>query len=147
MTLRDGNSERVFGSALASIARAALVVLALAWPAQSVFAQACPAGADIDIDVDDSESWCELCGVGQVTVRVGYADDDNSPITNIVIAEDLSGPGLVPIPNTTTVDVGSGPEPAPPLPTLADGVGNGFTRNLNGRDIDVLQSNTSTVTQ
>ncbi len=32
-------------------------------------------------------------------------------------------------------------------PAGGDVEGNGFTRNLNGRDIDVLQSNPSTVTQ
>jgi uncharacterized repeat protein (TIGR01451 family) len=105
------------------MARAALlIVLVSAWPTLDAFAQQCPAGADVDIEVDDSASYCELCGVGQMTVRVGYARNNNPDITNIVISEDLSGPGLVPVPGTTTVDVGSGPTPAAPVPTQAGGV-------------------------
>ncbi|HEY6599884.1 MAG TPA: hypothetical protein VIZ30_11245, partial [Pseudomonadales bacterium] len=95
------------------------------WPAQSAFAAACPAGSDVAITVDNAASYCELCGVGQVTVRVGYADDideTNPPITRLVIAEDLSGPGLVPVPNTTVVSVGNGPTPSAPVPTFGGGV-------------------------
>lgn len=102
---------------------AALALLAFVFPAQDAFAQAaCPSGADIDIFVDDSQSYCELCGVGRVTVRVGYADDGNVPITNIRIAEDLGAPGLVPIPGTTVVSVRNGATPAAPVPTNAGGV-------------------------
>ncbi len=95
------------------------------WPAQSAFAAACPAGSDVAITVDNAASYCELCGVGQVTVRVGYADDideTNPPITRIVISEDLSGPGLVPVPNTTVVSVGNGPAPSAPVPAFSGGV-------------------------
>lgn len=105
-----------------SAARVALALLAFAFSTQDVFAQVCPPGGDIDITIDDSQSYCELCGVGQMTVRVGYADDDNDPITNIRISEDLSLPGLVPIPGTTVVDVGNGAAPPAPVPTNAGGV-------------------------
>ena len=116
------------------MARAVLVVLALAWmPVQSAFAQQCPAGNDVDIQVIDNASYCELCGVGQVRLRVDYDGNNNPDITNIVIAADLSGPGLVPVPNTTVVDVDSGPQPAPPVPTL---VGGQWTWNFGGFQLE-----------
>ena len=105
-----------------SAARVALALLAFAFSAQDAIAQVCPPGGDIDITIDDSQSYCELCGVGEMTVRVGYADDDNDPITNIRISEDLSLPGLVPIPGTTVVDVGNGAAPPAPVPTNVGGV-------------------------
>ena len=107
--------QRIGRNMLTSAARVALALLAFAFPAHDVLAQVCPPGGDIDITIDDGDSYCELCGVGQVRVRVGYADDDNSPITNIRISEDLSAPGLVPIPGTTVVDVGNGATPPAPV--------------------------------
>lgn len=108
---------------LNSAARTALALFAFALPAHDALAQAvCPSGADIDITIDDSDSYCELCGVGQVTLRVGYSDDDNAPITNIRISEDMSAPGLAPIPGTTVVDVGNGAAPPAPVPTNVGGV-------------------------
>ena len=109
MTLRDIISERTVSGARWSARRLfarALAVLALALPAQQALAQACPSSGDVDISVRESDSYCELCGVGQVTVRVNYLGNNNEPsLTNLVIAEDLSAPGLVPVPGTTTVSV------------------------------------------
>src|SRR5918996_4624088 len=117
MTTSWLRNHRAFGKTLAYAAIALLAVFALAWPAQSAFAQSCPAGADVDVSIVDAESYCELCGVGQVTVRFTYEGNNNPEITNIVFSEDLSAPGLVPVPGTTTVDVGNGPTPAAPTPT------------------------------
>src|SRR6188474_1217480 len=119
MTIRQRTDRNMLNSA----ARMLLALFAFTFPAHDALAQAmCPSGADIDITLDDADNYCELCGVGQVTVRVGYADDDNSPITNIRISQDLSAPALAPIPGTTVVDVGNGAAPPAPVPTNAGGV-------------------------
>src|SRR5687768_103777 len=119
MTIRQRIGENMFRGA----ALVALALLAFAFPAQDVLAQAmCPPGNEIGIDVDNGFSYCELCGVGQVRVRINYADDDNAPITNIRISEDLSFPGLEPILGTTVVGVSGGVVPPAPVPTGAGGV-------------------------
>lgn len=110
-------SRRRLGSLLHAFAATA----ALAFSAQSALAQVCPAPSDVDIELVQSESFCELCGVGTVTVRVYYEGNNNPEITDLVIRQNLSAPGLVPVPNTTTVDVRFGAAPPPPTPTLVGG--------------------------
>lgn len=105
-----------------SAAFAALALFAFAFSIQDAQAQVCPPGGDIDVTINDGNSYCELCGVGQITTRVSYADDDNSPITNIRISVDLGAPALEPILGTTVVTVSSGPTPAAPTPTNVGGV-------------------------
>src|SRR5687768_690668 len=104
------------------VALAAFALLSFAFSTQDARAQVCPPPGDIDIVLDDGDNYCELCGVGQITARVSYADDDNSPITNIQISQDLSAPALVPVPGTTIVRVSRGVAPAAPVPTNAGGV-------------------------
>src|SRR5688572_19586170 len=109
MTNRQRTSEKMFRG----IPMGMLAALAFAFSTQETQAQAvCPPGGDIDVVINDGDSYCELCGVGQIRARVSYADDDNSPITNIRISQDLSAPALAPIPGTTVVSVSSGPAPA-----------------------------------
>jgi hypothetical protein len=65
----------------------------------------CPkdlAMADI-IDHDFSVSFCELCGVGTVSLIVEspYRQQDDVDFSNIVITEDLRSSGLTYVPNST----------------------------------------------
>src|SRR5688572_15093519 len=105
MTIRQRTGERMFRA----VALAAFALFAFAFSTQEAQAQAmCPSGADIDVWLDEGDNYCELCGVGEITTRVRYADNDNAPITNIRISEDLSAPGLEPILDTTIVRVSRG---------------------------------------
>jgi hypothetical protein len=103
------------------VALAAFALFAFAFSTQDAQAQVCPPGGDIDIAINDGNSYCELCGVGQITARVSYADDDNSPINNIRISHNLGAPALEPILGTTVVRVSSGATPPAPVPTNAGG--------------------------
>jgi uncharacterized repeat protein (TIGR01451 family)/fimbrial isopeptide formation D2 family protein len=69
-----------------------------------------------------SISYCELCGVGQVTVRFSYPGNSNPDLTNLVITEDLGASGLVYVPGTTTFTVNNGVAPGSFDPTVSGSV-------------------------
>jgi large repetitive protein len=77
-------------------------------------------------------SFCELCGVGQVTVRFSYPGNGNPDLTNLVIAEDLGASGLTYIPGTTTFAVNNGVAPASVDPAVSGPNGSVLTWNLGG---------------
>jgi uncharacterized repeat protein (TIGR01451 family) len=128
----------------------ALFVALLILPAQDLWAQGvCPAPSSVGIVLPNIgsetnlDNYCELCGTGWVTARVYYSGTGDSPITSIVIEQDLSGPGLVPIPGTTTVTIDGGfgptpPAPPPPTPTLVGGL---WTWDFGGFELEPSGTN------
>ena len=124
----------------ARMLRAALTlfVVLFALPAGQVWAQAvCPNPSAVGIALpnigsqSNDDNYCGLCGPGWLTARVYYFGDsiDDSPITNLVIQQDLNSPDLVPIPGTATVTIGGGfgPAPAPPPPPTPTLIGGQWT--------------------
>jgi uncharacterized repeat protein (TIGR01451 family)/fimbrial isopeptide formation D2 family protein len=95
-----------------------LPVLVLLLSVDTVQAAACPSPSYVSINHQPS-SYCELCGVGEVTLRVDYYRNSNPDITNLTITEDFQGTGLEPIPGTTTFNTRYGAAPPSTDPTQA----------------------------
>jgi uncharacterized repeat protein (TIGR01451 family)/fimbrial isopeptide formation D2 family protein len=106
---------------------AAVVALSFA---ENVFA-ACPT-LNPTITHQLSISYCELCGIGQVTVRFSYPGNNNPDLTNLVITENLGGSGLTYIPGTTTFAVNNGTAPVSVDPAVGGTNGSVLTWNLGG---------------
>ncbi|HXJ17733.1 MAG TPA: hypothetical protein VNM68_11135, partial [Candidatus Polarisedimenticolia bacterium] len=79
-----------------------------------------------------SISYCELCGIGQVTVRFSYPGNNNPDLTNLAITENLGASGLTYIPGTTTFAVNNGAAPASVDPVVSGLNGSVLTWNLGG---------------
>ncbi|MGD8575451.1 MAG: isopeptide-forming domain-containing fimbrial protein [Thiohalophilus sp.] len=93
-----------------------LSVLGLLFSIETASAEACPNPNDISIN-HQPQSYCELCGVGEVTLRVEYGRNFNPEITNLAITEDFQASGLEPIPGTTTFNTRFGAAPLSTDPT------------------------------
>lgn len=118
----------------ARLARRA-AVLVLLGPSMQVVADHCPASSAVSISHVTSESWCELCGTGQVTIRVYYFGANNHPITDLVISEDFQSSGLVPIPDTTTFAVRGGGANVTPGPVNPTQSGTTWSWDLGGHQL------------
>ncbi len=77
-------------------------------------------------------TYCELCGVGEVTIRFSYPGNNNPDLTNLIITEDLGASGLTYIPGTTTFAVNNGAAPASIEPSVSGPNGSVLTWNLGG---------------
>ncbi|MFL6651300.1 MAG: hypothetical protein ACJ8J7_08445, partial [Sulfurifustaceae bacterium] len=86
-------------------------------------------------------SFCELCGIGQVTIRFTYPGNNNPDLTNLVIREDLGSSGLTYIPGTTSFAVNNGTAPAPVNPTVSGANGSVLTWNLGNYVLPAAQGN------
>ena len=98
--------------------------------AENVFA-ACPT-LNPTITHQLSISYCELCGIGQVTVRFSYPGNNNPDLTNLVITENLGASGLTYVPGTTSFAVNNGTAPVPVDPVVSGVNGSVLTWNLGG---------------
>lgn len=88
-----------------------------------------------------SVSFCELCGIGQVTVRFTYPGNNDPDLTHLVIAEDLGSSGLTYIPGTTTFAVNNGAAPAAFDPVVSGPNGSVLTWNLGNYILAAPQGN------
>ncbi|MFL6621550.1 MAG: hypothetical protein ACJ8NR_02875, partial [Sulfurifustis sp.] len=86
-------------------------------------------------------SFCELCGIGEVTIRFTYPGNNNPDLTNLVIREDLGSSGLTYIPGTTSFAVNNGTAPAPVNPTVSGANGSVLTWNLGNYVLPAAQGN------
>jgi uncharacterized repeat protein (TIGR01451 family)/fimbrial isopeptide formation D2 family protein len=75
-------------------------------------------------------SFCELCGIGHVTVRFSYPGNNNPDLTNLIVTEDLGASGLTYIPGTTTFAVNNGAAPAAVDPVVSGPNGSVLTWDL-----------------
>ncbi|MCZ6539005.1 MAG: hypothetical protein O6922_04170, partial [Chloroflexi bacterium] len=97
----------------------------------------CPqdlATADI-IDHDFSVSFCELCGVGTVTLVVEnpYRQQDDVDFSNIVITEDLRSSGLTYVSNSTRFTTKNVAPPAVVEPAVSGPNGSVLTWTLSDK--------------
>ncbi|WP_148665435.1 DUF11 domain-containing protein [Sulfurifustis variabilis] len=101
-------------SALARRAAWLLPVLLAMSPFGEAMADHCPATNAVTI-THRPQSYCELCGTGQVALRVTYSGGSSAhDITHLVISENFGSSGLVPIPGTTVITAqNGGGDPAP----------------------------------
>lgn len=84
-----------------------------------------------------SVSYCELCGVGSVTLRFTYPGNGNPDLTDLVITENLGASGLTYVPGTTVFAVNYGAAPAAVAPSVSGPNGSVLTWDLGSY---VLQS-------
>ncbi len=94
---------RTFTKATAKAARLCLAAFALLLPFDSALAVCSPAlSSNSFIQHDLAASYCELCGVGPVRVRVTNPRGNGDDLSNIVVVEDLRNSGLTYVPGSTT---------------------------------------------
>jgi len=80
---------------------------------------------DSFIQHDLANSYCELCGVGEVRIRVRNPRGNNDDMSDIVVTEDLGVTGLTYVPGSTSF-VGFNVAPPAPFEPVVSGV-NGRT--------------------
>jgi large repetitive protein len=127
-------------------AKLLLAVVGLLLSFENAFA-VCPAQIDPSIthrvsgSATTSISYCELCGIGSVTIRFSYPGSNNPDLTNLVITENLGSSGLTYVTGTTTFSVNNGAAPASINPTVSGANGSVLTWNLGSYVLPASSSN------
>lgn len=109
-------------------AKILLVAIGLLLPLEKALA-VCPT-LNPSIAHNLTASYCELCGVGSITIRFTYPGNNNPDLTSLVITEDLGSSGLTYVSGTTTFSVSNGAAPASVEPSVSGTNGSVLTWNL-----------------
>jgi large repetitive protein len=114
-----------------------LVVAALMFPIEKAYAVCTSLNTSVTHRL--AVSYCELCGIGEVTIRVSHPGNNNPDLTSLVISENLGSSGLTYIPGTTSFTVNNGVAPAPFEPVVSGPIGSVITWDLGNYVLPAAQ--------
>ena len=115
-----------------------LAAFVFLWPFNAALALCTPGlGVNSYIQHDLGASYCELCGVGEVRVRVSNLRGSGDNLGDIVVVENLGTSGLTYVPNSTSF-VGFNISPPAPFEPVVSGI-NGRTLTWTFPSSFVLQ--------